>query len=291
MKKLNLFAVVLLLAFGLSACTGKNKDQKSEEKTQNDQKIISLNGAITEIVYELEKGNQLIGRDVTSTFPEWVRDSVKDLGHVRSLNLEAVLALKPTLILATSSDMNDEFKKSLTESGVTNKIFEQQFTVEGTKSLIKDVAEFIGGKDVQPMLTKIDEDLAKVETFKVKPKVLFIYARGAGTLMVAGAETPMEQMIQIAGGENAVKGITDFKPLTEEAVVNSNPDVILLFDSGLQSLSGKEGLLKAVPALTQTQAGKNNAIITMDGGLISGFGPRVGEAAYQLNQLLKPYAK
>src|SRR5690606_35624661 len=77
----------------------------------------------------------------------------------------------------------------------------------------------------------------------------------------------------------------DFKPLTPEALIQSNPDYILLFEKGLESLGGIDGVLQ-IQGINQINAGKNKQIITMDGALLSGFGPRVGQAAKELNQLL-----
>src|SRR3546814_14071921 len=96
-------------------------------------------------------------------------------------------------------------------------------------------------------------------------------------MMVAGENTQMEQVIHMAGGQNAVRGFEDFKPLTAESLVAANPDVILLFDSGLDSLGGMEGLLK-VRGIAQTNAGKNRKVIEMDGQLLTGFGLRLGKA-------------
>jgi iron complex transport system substrate-binding protein len=93
----------------------------------------------------------------------------------------------------------------------------------------------------------------------------------------------MDKMITLAGAENAATGFNDFKPLTAEAMVAANPDVILLFDSGLQSLGGIEGLLK-VPGVAQTNAGKNRKVIVMDGQLLTGFSPRVITAIKELSQ-------
>ena len=108
--------------------------------------------------------------------------------------------------------------------------------------------------------------------------------------MVSGKNTPMASLIEIAGGENAVNDFEDFKPLTPEAVVKANPDVLFFFTSGLQGAGGNEGALK-MPGIAQTNAGKNKKIIAMDGGLVSGFGPRLGEAAVELNKLLIENAK
>ena len=99
--------------------------------------------------------------------------------------------------------------------------------------------------------------------------------------MVAGQRTQLDEMIKLAGGENAVSGFEDFKPLTAESLVAANPDVILLFDSGLSSLGGIDGLLE-VQGIGQTNAGKNRKVVEMDGQFLTGFGPRLGEAILEL---------
>jgi iron complex transport system substrate-binding protein len=152
--------------------------------------------------------------------------------------------------------------------------------------LVKEVASWLGKTDAsKAIISKIDSDLKNLSKRTKKPKVLFVYARGAGTLMVAGENTPLEKMIVLAGGENAGKGFTDFKPLTSESVIAANPDVILMFTSGAQSL-GPDGIFN-VQGVSATNAGKNKALIQMDGQLLSGFGPRVAEALIELNKELK----
>jgi iron complex transport system substrate-binding protein len=143
-----------------------------------------------------------------------------------------------------------------------------------------------------PLIKKLDSDLAQVKKATgTVPKVLFIYARGTGTMMVSGRGTPIEKMIELAGGINATPDFENYKPLTAEALVTANPDVILLFDSGLESLGGTDGLL-AVQGIAQTNAGKNSRVIVMDGHLLSGFSPRLGKALQELSQKIaqKPKA-
>lgn len=294
MKKLQSVFLLALSIIVFSACKdGKNTTSsadKTKKEVQSEQRIISLNGGITAIICELGHGDELVGRDVTSTYPTWVKDSVKDLGHVRTISVEAMMALEPTLILASASDMNPKLEKKIKDSKIAYQLFDREFSVKGTKTLIQEVATLIGSDKVAPLVKTIDRELAQVQTFTNKPKVLFVYARGAGTMMVAGSGTSMSSMIELAGGTNAADAITNFKPLTTEALMSTNPDVILLFDSGLRSLGGIEGLLK-VPGVAATNAGKNKAIITIDGALISNFGPRVGKGALSLNKALAPYAK
>lgn len=249
------------------------------------QRIVSLNGAITEIVCALGHQDKLVGVDVTSTYPADVKEKARDLGHVRSISVENIIALKPMMVLVTDTDLNPELVNKLRQAKIEVRVFSHEYSIEGAKKLIQNVAATLGNADYKPLFSKIDSDFSKVYSFKIKPKVLFIYARGAGTLMVAGKNTAMEKMIALAGGENAVNDFEDFKPLTPESLLQANPDYILLFTSGFQSLGGMNGILQ-INGVNKTKAGKNKKIITMDGQLLSGFGPRVGEAAIELNQLL-----
>ena len=287
MRKLFISTAILAL---LASCNKESKtDNTTETKTEatvSTEKIVSLNGAITEILADLGEENNLVGVDVTSTFPTSVKEKAKDLGHVRSLSIEALLALKPTKVYATDKDLTPEQIAQLKNAGITVEIIKQDYSVEGTKALIKTIATSLNKTDYDAINTKIDTDLKALKPLATKPKVLFIYARGAGNLMVAGKNTPVEKIIAIAGGENVITEFEDYKPLTPEAVVKGNPDYILMFDSGLQSIGGVDGVLK-LEGVSTTNAGKNKKIIAMDGGLLSGFGPRVGQAAVELNQLLQ----
>src|SRR5690606_25343981 len=128
---------------------------------------------------------------------------------------------------ATEKDMNPDLAAKLKASGVKTHIFKQEFSIQGTKNLIQEVATVLGEKNFAALQSSIDKKIKTVKVIPAKPKVLFVYARGAGTLMVAGKNTPVDKMIALAGGQNAVTGFDDFKPLTPEALLANNPDYIL----------------------------------------------------------------
>jgi iron complex transport system substrate-binding protein len=287
MKKIILAVSMLVAIYSCKKEEGAKTEtttEASSETPKSNNKIVTLNGGITEIVSALGHEKEIVGTDVTSTYPESLKATAKDLGHVRSMTIEPIMAVKPTLILASDKDINPELMVKIKSSGIKTEVFKQEFTVNGTKKLIADVAKAIGNNDYQKLNNKIDADLKQIQPIAKKPKVLFIYARGP-MLMVSGKNTPMASLIELAGGENAVNDFEDFKPLTPEAVVKANPDVLFFFTSGLEGAGGNEGALK-MPGVSQTNAGKNKKIIAMDGGLVSGFGPRLGEAAVGLNKLL-----
>lgn len=287
MKKIILVASVLLAVYSCKKEEGAKKENATEtssEAPKSNNKIVTLSGGVTEIISALGHEKEIVGYDVTSTYPESLKATAKDLGHVRSMTIEPIMAVKPTLILASDKDVNPELLGKIKASGIKAEVFNQEFSVEGTKKLIEQVAKALGNTDYQKLNDKIDADLKQIQPIAKKPKVLFIYARG-NMLMVSGTKTPMDALIGLAGGQNAVTDFEDFKPLTPEAVVKANPDVLFFFSTGLQGAGGNEGALK-MPGVSQTNAGKNKKIIAMDGGLVSSFGPRLGEAAVGLNKLL-----
>ena len=124
---------------------------------------------------------------------------------------------------------------------------------------------------------------------KIKPRVLCLYNRGITSVDIAGTKT-FSDILPYVGAENAVTGVNGYKPLNAEALIASNPDYILFFESGLQSLGGTAGALK-ISGVAQTTAGKKGQIIAMDGIKLSNFGPRFGEAVKELVLLIHPEIK
>jgi len=249
-------------------------------------KIVSVNGTTTEILCALGLEPALVGVDVTSTYPASV-EKLPKVGHNRNISAEGIVALSPDLIVGTTNDLKAQTIEQLNTANVKTKLFKQEYSVEGTKSLIRQVAtEFKKEAKGEEIIRQLDADISGLNKPKAKKKVLFVYARGAGTMMVAGKGTPVQKMIELAGGENAVNDFNDYKPLTAEALVAADPDVLLLFDSGLRSLNGIDGVLK-IQGVAETKAGKNKKIVEMDGQLLTGFGPRLGKALKELSSKIQ----
>ncbi|KUF44888.1 ABC transporter substrate-binding protein [Myroides marinus] len=283
MKKV--FALFLIVTAMVSCNNKKKQDTTTVENTTVKERIISLNGSITETLVALGEKENIVGVDVTSTYPTDIKETAQDLGHTSKISVESIMSLNPTVIYATDKDIKDDFKAQLEKAKIRLEIIKQEFTIEGSKQLIETVAKSLNKDNYKELQDKIDQDLQGLKAFDNKPKVLFIYARGAATLLVAGDKTPANSIINVAGGQNAVTEFEDFKPLTPESLLNSNPDYILMFTTGLESMGGVDGVLK-IEGINQTNAGKNKKVIAMDGQLLNGFGPRVGQAAKELNQLL-----
>jgi iron complex transport system substrate-binding protein len=287
-KYMKLQLIVLVstaLAFG--ACTSSST--KKNGLLTDSTKIVSLNGSVSEVIAGLGLEKQVVGTDITSNYPESMKGKVK-VGHNKNINAEGVIALSPTLIVGIKKEITPALIAQFKAAGVKLLLLDQEYSVEGTKKLIHTLADSLGLSAKGDSIVKVVEtDLARTAApaaAEKKPRVLFIYARGTGTMMVGGTGTQVDKAIALAGGQNAVTEFADYRPLTAEALVKANPDVILLFDSGLQSLGGTAGLAK-VQGVKETNAGKNNKIISMDGELLSSFGPRLGIAVKELGEKIK----
>ena len=283
---------ILLCVIAIVGCKNTESDMKSSQESESEksqERIISLNGTLSETISELGYQDQLVAVDVTSIYPENLKEKATDLGHVMNLNVEALLQQKPTQIFAVKKELSADIISQLNTLEVPVHYYEPEYSVEDAKNLINLVAKDLNTEAPEKITHNIENKLDVLEEFKNKPRVMFVYARGAGTLLVAGKETPVAKMIELAGGENAMNTYDDYRPLTTEAVAQANPDVLLFFDSGLQSVNGIEGL-KGISGLANSTAVKKGQVVSMDGLLLTGFGPRTGEAAVQLNKELSQYA-
>lgn len=284
LKKIFIFALTLSTTLTFFSCgSAVVEKQESNHEALLQQRIVSLNGTLTELLFEFGLGDAVVAVDVTSTFPEQVQRLPK-VGHSRSFQAEGILMHNPDVIIGKAEEVSPELRKQLEGTGVRVLVLEQEYSKEGTANLIKTVATELNIEHkTETLLERLNQDFTRISALSNKPRAMFIYARGAGTLLVAGSNTQMHALIDLAGGKNCFEELEGFKPLTAEGLVKHNPEVVILFEKGMESLNGREALA-SVPGITQTDAFKNDNFIIIDGQLASGFGPRLGIAAAELNK-------
>lgn len=277
----------LLLLLLLGCGPAERSTDTTETSGQATHRIISLNGTLTELLYDLGYGDQVVGVDVTSSYPPAVAE-VPKLGHISQLNVEGLLALQPTLVFVDAEAEDKPALKTLADAGVTIVPVAKEARLDNAVRAAKTLADHlpVAPEAIADYAASLDAGRSSLAATlagsgPAKPRVLFLYARGAGRLMVAGTGTEAAAMIELAGGENAIQSFADFKPLTPEALVEAAPEVILMFTSGLASLDGRAGLA-GIPGIRETPAFRQDRIIAMDGHYLLGFGPRAVEAANEL---------
>ena len=298
-----LFAVsVLALLLACAGCTkpsGGGADPTESKSsgtsavtpapTAAPMRIVSVGGPVTEIVFALGAGPEVVGVDTSSVFPESAQ-KLPQVGYQRSLAGEGVLSLGPTLVIATSDAGPPAVLEQLRSAGVRVEIVSADATVEAGKTRIRAIGKLLG-RDAEPLVASLERDLSRasalVEKAKERPKVLAVYARGASTLHVLGKGTAGESIVELAGGENVGNAFEGSKPMTAEAVVQAAPDFVLIPSRGLESVGGVDGLCK-LPGIAATPAGRAKRFVALDDLLMLGFGPRTGHAVLELGRKLHP---
>ena len=249
-------------------------------------RIITLSAALTETADALGFSKNIIAVDVTSIYPAYINKLPK-VSNTRAVSAESLIAFTPDLVLAPEGSVSKEIQYQLRSAGISFVNIKQEYSVKGALSFIRAVAAALQVPQKGEVLAretglKIDRALAGIKVTGKAPKVLFIYARGTGTMMVAGRKSSLDAIITLAGGKNAVQEFDNFKPYTTEALIRTNPDMILMFDFGYNSLGGINSILK-MPGVRQTTAGKNRKIVQMEASLLVNFSIRLDQAITALN--------
>jgi iron complex transport system substrate-binding protein len=267
-----------------------NGEERPGEARPEPQRVISLGASITETVYALGGEQALIAADLSSTYPDATR-GLQKVGYQRTISAENILALRPDMIVASSDAGPPVALDQIRRAGVPIVTIPSEHSLEGVEQKIRAVAAALDRAAAgERLCASIARDAEQVERIRSNgidtPSVLFIYARGSGTPQVSGKGTAADAMIGLAGGTNVVTEYDGYKPLTPEAIVSLQPDVVLMTTSGLQAVGGPDGLLKLSPALRMTPAGRERRIVSMDDERLLGFGPRCAEAVLELAGML-----
>lgn len=290
-NKINKYIFLSILINILLINPFHNISLNSAETKSEGNRIVTLGGTITETVYALGAGSEIVGTDISSIYPADT-DKLPKLGYWRRLSPEGVLSLKPTIILATydtgPQTVLDQFEKA----GIKVIKIPAVFTFNQVKENISVIAKAINKENEgKKIIAKLDKDykplFSKISKLKYSPKTLFLYLRNGKILDAGGNNTPADGMISLAGGINVAKSLEGWKTVTNEFFLTSQPDVIIVTKTGLESAGGMEAL-KNIPGLSSTPAIKNNNILVYDDIEFLGFGPRFTQS---LSKLYGSYSK
>ncbi|ULB12430.1 ABC transporter substrate-binding protein (plasmid) [Cereibacter azotoformans] len=253
------------------------------------QRVLSIGGAVTEIVYALGQQDRLVGRDTTSNWPPEAK-ALPDVGYMRALSPEGVLSLAPDLILAESGAGPAEAMEAITAASVPVVTVPDVLSPEGVADKIRTVAVALGQRDrgetlAGTVLAEIEAVAARTSAEPQKRRAVFLLSTTGGRLMAAGEGSSAEVMLQLAGAENALSGFQGYKQVSDEAMIAAAPDVVVMMERD-QTPSAAD--IFALPALAASPAASGRQLVTLDGLFLLGFGPRTGEAVRALHDALYP---
>ncbi len=290
MKIAILPALVAILGLSLAPLSANGEQaQQTEAAPQaaasQPARVIAAGGVVTEIVYALGRSDILVGVDTTSTYPESALKEKPNVGYVRALSSEGLLSLKPTTLIAVQSAGPRDVLSTVEGAGIKVLTIPEISTPAGISTKVKEISDFLGeGSKGAALAADIDKRFAAVDALRAqikKPRrALFILSFQNGRAMVGGRNTSADGILALAGLENVASSLEGWKPISDEALFEAAPDVIIAMANG-QQVTTVESIM-AVPAFAATPAAKSKSILIFDGGYLLSFGPRTPSAAQDL---------
>ncbi|MEV6478178.1 ABC transporter substrate-binding protein [Streptomyces sp. NPDC051657] len=260
-------------------------------------RIVPLTGSLSEIVFTLGFGKQVVARDITATFEQAEKLPVVTRAH--DVSAESVLSLKPTIVLADTTTGPAEAIDQIRDAGIPLLVVEPAKELADVGRRIDTVAEALGVPSAGTELKERTESRIAAVSKSIpdhaggkKPRVAFLYLRGSASVyLLGGAESGAGSLLEAAGAVDAGKesGLDkDFTAITSEALAKAAPDAILLMTKGFESVGGMDGLVK-IPGIAETPAGMDRRIVTVDDGVLLNYGPRTDRVLAEIVEQL--YAK
>lgn len=236
--------------------------------------VVSLSPSVTEMIFILGCGDQLIGRSSACDYPEEAK-KLPSVGGFGIPSLERIAALRPRYVFATAAK-DHTLKESLAKLGIDYVLLPSQ-RLDDYDSCIRTLGDRLGCPDrAEAELVRFHQAVdpfkaqAAAVPLETRPKVYFeIWNR---PLKTCGGGSLVSDLIECAGGNNIGKSFSkDYSSCSEEWVIASNPAVIICPAMG----SGSTGEVLSRPGWNVIAAVKSGRIHSgLDQSLIYRLGPR-----------------
>ena len=234
------FLTLLLLAL-LAGCAGSGGSGESSTTFTDDygrcvavpaspQRIVSLSPAVTEILFALGAGEQLVGRTDFCTYPPEVA-AIPSVGGISNLNIEEVLALRPDLVIA-GSILPKKQTDLLDRMGVPVACIREKEHFDGLYDNITAIGALVGHPAQAETLnrrlrSRLDSLNAGAGVDATPPSLYYVVGFGAAGNFTAGSASYINDIITLAGARNVAAGIRGWS-YSIEALMEADPDYILI---------------------------------------------------------------
>ncbi|GAA4804243.1 hemin ABC transporter substrate-binding protein [Nocardioides caeni] len=262
--------------------------QGTEVEVADVSRVLALDvyGTLSRTVFELGLGDRLVGRDISTQFDEAADlPLVTHNGH--DLSAEAILALDPTLILTDTSLGPWDVILQMRDADIPVVVVDSHRGLDNITRLTREVATALGVPDEGEILAQRTEEQIATTVDSIagvaptdlseQLRTVFLYVRGqSGVYYMFGEGSGSDSLIDALGLYDVAAELEwdGMKPVTDEAIIAAQPDLILMMSGGLDSVGGIDGLLDRLPALANTPAGEHQRLVDMADAQILGFGPQ-----------------
>lgn len=247
-------------------------------------RIAALTPAECEILYALGCEDLLVGRGEYCDYPESVLD-FPALATGDQMNIEEILILEPQIVLLADQQQMSEQVKLLEQNGI-QVVGGNTTDIQGVYAAIRVISALVGKEAagetlIADMQNTFDQIESKAE--KSEKTIYFEVMPLQWGLWTAGANTFMDELARICGMKNAFGDIADWQPISQEQVIERDPDYIVLV-TGMGATAPEEVMSR--PGWQDVKAVQNQAIYNADSYMMTRPGPRLKDAALGLYEFL-----
>lgn len=284
-------ALLLMVTHPVSAFTARDMVGHDLALPASPSRIVSLVPSATEIIFALGGEDRLVGVTDFCDWPPAAR-AKPHVGGMVNPSLEAIVALRPDLVLVTDDGTPEDIVRQLHRVGISTFVVHARRLVE-----IFDATRLFGaltGRQaaVGPLLADMTARIDRVrEAVRPYPPATVLYVVWPEPLIVPGREGIVTEFIRLAGGRSITEDIPGGYPrMTLESALARDPQVIILADhAGGPSVAGRQSL-EQWRRLTSVPAIKNGRLYSVDLSTLHRYGPRVPLGLETLARLIHPEA-
>lgn len=277
MKNSYKFLLAFIALSGVIAC-GRlgNDDNKVHQQTR----IVCISKQINEYIYALGAEQDLVAVDLSSTYPEQIK-KLPNVGYHRALSAEGIISMKPTVVLHDGSIGPEAVISQVKTVGIPMLEMKAGRGMDSAKLMMRQVgAYFHKDSAAESVIKKWDADMALAlkdtlkNVGKPKPRILIIhYGRAMNNYFAITKRSTANQIIEWAGGVNAIDSVGGMARTNAEMIAKSAPDIIIATDFGFDKF-GSADKFKEMPGVALTPAAKTGRIYRIEENEIVYFGPR-----------------
>ena len=288
---------ILLAAPALFSCLLAAQDKILKDDVGNiftlkspPRRIISLAPNITEILFGLGLGDQVVGVTRYCDYPAEALKREK-IGGMLDPDIERISVLDPDLIIAFRGNPLSALKK-LQDLRLPVFILDIGTDLESVYPLIVKIGRVTFKEpEAQILISALKKKQARVETalkgVSQKPRV-FLNIHGLG-LSTCGRESYLNDLLAKAKGVSITGHVPqNWLEYSREQFLRDDPDVIVILTKSEPDFERAKHWLKSQPGFSDIQAVKSNRVFFMDENPASRFGPRLFDALIELARLLHP---
>lgn len=281
-------ATFLSILLSLQSAFVLASDEASERREgSSNSRIVSAGGSITEILYALGMGEQVVAVDSTSLYPPKAATRPK-VGYFRSLAAEGLMSLKPDILVAANGAGPEVVLQQVQALGVVVKQYEQStYTLDSWKALITQIGlDFGREQEAQSLIEQMLIDLKKQQhehdASANQISAITLLSIGERGPVAAGSNTVPDMLLTLAGVDNVAHALEGYQPFSSELLVKQHVDMVLVPSHVVASLGGREAICdnKIVKMATAAQCN----LVIMDPLLLMGFGTRLDQAVGEIRK-------